>query len=122
MARPSGPPEQAIVTVTAQDGGWYISGIRCTPGEVPPEREFSFDNTGFLMKNVPPPLDATRWYLIFSENGEDGHFAPLDFGPESMCGDAVCDPSTFREQAEAHVQGEMTETGVVVKKVEIKGN
>lgn len=121
MSRPSGPPEQAIVSLTALNGGWYIENIRCSPGEFAPEREFSFDNEGFLMKNVPAPLNPELWHLIFTESEELGHYAPLIFTPESMCtldGKAtVCDPSTFRELQEVHVQGEMTELGVEVKKV-----
>ncbi len=125
MSRPSGPPEQAVVTVLAKDGGWYIDSIRCTGGEVPPEREFSFDNEGFLMKDVPAPLNSAYWHLIFTENGEMGHYAPLIFTAESICiardkSQTACDTSTFTALSEAHVQGQMTETGVNVTRVTFK--
>lgn len=125
MSRPSGPPEQAIVTLLPLDGGWYIDSIRCTPGEVAPEREFSFDNEGYLLKaSVPAPLDATRWHLIFTENGDPGHFAPLFFTAESICrakdgAEAPCDPAALGERSAAIVKGEMTEQGVSVKRLEI---
>jgi hypothetical protein len=120
--------EQALVTLKALDGGWYIDDISCSAGEFAPQREFSFDNTGYLLKTVPKPLDPKYWYLVFEENGEKGHFAPLFFSASSTCTDvngktAVCDPTKFIETGKAHVQGELTETGVQVKKVELlKGN
>lgn len=116
--------EQSVVTLTSLNDGWYISGISCSPGEFGAEREFSFDREGYLLKSVPPPFDPEYWHLVFVENDQPGHGAPLFFGPESMCTvgggtPSVCDPTHFVEPAKAHVQGEMTETGVKVKRLEL---
>lgn len=119
--------EQAIVTLLPLEGGWYIDSIRCSPGEFGVEREFSFEQEGFLLKQVPPPLDPNNWYLVFEENGQPGHFAPLFFSAQSQCkaldgSTAVCTPDTFRETTKVKVQGEMTELGVQVKNLEILKN
>ncbi len=112
----------AVVTLTAQNGEWVISDITCSNGETAPEREFSFDKEGFLLKNVPPPLNADNWHLVFEENGVMGHTAPLFFSPESTCiatdtTSTVCSPDTFTEPSKALVQGEMAEAGVSVQRV-----
>lgn len=112
----------AVVTLTAVAGKWVISDIACSSGEMAPEREFSFDREGFLLKSVPPPLDATRWHLVFEENGVMGHTAPLFFNTDSVCvavdqTSGPCDSTTFTEPSKALVQGEMTEAGVTVKRV-----
>lgn len=123
MARRSASPEQAIVTLNALNGGWYIHDIRCTPGEVAPEREFSFDTEGRILKSVPPPLNSEYWHLVFEENGQPGHHAPLFFSPESICvamdgTPGTCDLSIFMEAAKARVQGQMTELGVNVVRLQ----
>lgn len=122
-ARESASTEQAIITVLPLKGGWYIDDIRCSPGEFTQEREFSFDKEGNLLKSVPEPLNAEYWHLVFQEDGIAGHYAPLFFGPESVCvsldGNAgACDPDTFTEATKVHVQGEMTDLGVAVKRLE----
>ncbi|MEX1027321.1 MAG: hypothetical protein WD049_04840 [Candidatus Paceibacterota bacterium] len=116
---------QAVVTLNKLNGGWYINDIECSSGEVAPDREFSFEQEGFLLKSVPPPLDSQYWHLVFEQNNEQGHTVPLFFGAESMCqtgsGTAsVCEPDTFTEATQALVKGEMSETGVEVKRVEMK--
>lgn len=123
-SREEGQTEQAIVTLTRLNEGWYISDIECSAGEFAPEREFSFDIEGFLLKSVPPPLEAGRWHIIFEQNGEPGHFAPLFFDGQSMCvstdgRESVCAPEQFTEASKAHVQGEMTELGVEVKRIQM---
>lgn len=122
-ARRSTSTEQAIVTLLAKGKGWYIDDIRCSPGEIGPEREFSFDTQGSLLKNVPEPLNAEYWHLVFAENGREGHHAPLFFGEESVCVAAdgttgTCDPSTFVEASKARVIGQMTDLGVNVTRIE----
>lgn len=117
--------EQSLVTLLPLNGGWYINEIRCSAGEIGPEREFSFDREGFLLKDVPKPLNPEYWHLIFEEDGELGHFAPLLFSAGSVCvaldGNAgACAPETFVETSKAHVQGEMSEIGVEVKRLEFK--
>lgn len=124
VSRDKAVTEQAIVELTALNGGWYIEDIRCSPGEFAPEREFSFDIEGFLLKSVVAPLNPNYWHLVYEQDGVQGYVAPLYFSTESMCtaldgSVAVCDPSTFIEPSKAHVQGEMTETGVKVKNVKL---
>jgi len=124
-SREQGATEQALVTLKHLRGGWYINDIECSLGEFAPEQgEFSFEKEGFLLKSVEPPLDPKYWHLVFEENGEQGHVAPLFFGPASMCqkldgSTAVCDPSTFTETSKALIQGSMTERGVDVERVEL---
>ncbi len=122
-ARQSSSTEQAIVALLPLNGGWYIDGIRCSPGEFLPDREFSFDREGYLLKDVPEPLDPQYWHIIFEENGELGHFAPLFFTAESMCSaldksTAVCNPDTLVPVSKVRVQGQMTELGVEVTRLE----
>jgi len=119
-----GLPSQSIVTVLKQGEGWYISDVSCAAGEFAPEREFSFDQEGNLLKNVPKPLDSQYWHLVFTEDGKPGHTAPLFFDESSICivadgSESVCDTAKFREAIKALVQGEMTETGVMVKKLKM---
>lgn len=119
--------EQAIIDLVQLGEGWYIDNITCSPGEFGPEREFSFDMEGFLLKSVAPPLNPQFWHLVFVQNDVPGHVVPLFFSPESTCiavggAQTVCDPSTFMEPSKAHVQGEMTETGVKVKRLQLMGS
>jgi hypothetical protein len=118
----SNSTRQADVKLLPLNGGWYINDIQCSAGEFAPEREFTFDTDGSLLKSDVKPLNGKYWYLIFAQDGEQGHYAPLIFSAQSMCTGldgttAVCKPDTFVQTAKAHVQGEMTETGVSVKKV-----
>lgn len=116
---------QSVVTLNQYNGGWYIDQIECTLGEVPPEREFTFERKGSLIKDsIMKPFDSQYWHLVFEENDEQGHVAPLFFSPESMClskdgNTSVCDTSQFKEAMHIFVQGEMSERGVDVKKAEI---
>lgn len=114
--------DQSIVTLLHTPEGWYINEIKCSAGDVGVEREFSFDVDGYLLKSDAKPLDGKYWYLVFEENGEKGHFVPLLLSPESMCttvtgATAVCNPDVFVQASKAHVQGQMTETGVTVKTI-----
>ena len=124
MSRKPSRDEQAVFGLNAAKGGWYINEIRCSAGEVPPEREFSFEIEGFLLKSVQPPLDPKYWHLVFEVDDVLGHVAPLFFDSESMCTDltgkkAVCVPSEFVEATKALIQGQMTETGVEVTNLEM---
>jgi len=112
----------AVVKLNGVNGEWVISSISCAHGESGPEREFTFEKEGFLLKSVPPPLNPDYWHLVFKENGVDGHTAPLFFNASSTCvmtdgTEQVCDPSTFSEPAKALTQGEMSEIGVDVKRI-----
>ncbi len=115
---------QASVTLLKQNGGWYVADIECTTGESAPEREFSFEKEGLLLKDVPEPLDSRYWHLVFEQNGQGGHTVPLFFDEESRCegpGQAAspCDPAELTQTSKALVQGEMTEEGVKVKHLKV---
>jgi hypothetical protein len=117
-ARKSTSTEQAIVRLVPLDGGWYVDDIQCSAGEFAPEAEFSFDREGQLVKD-----SSGNWRLLFVEDGEPGHVAPLIFGAQSACrgqdgAAATCDAS-LAEHATAHVRGHMTEMGVEVAQLEL---
>lgn len=113
--------EQALVTLKRLNDGWYIDNIECSGGEFAPQREFSFEREGYLLKgSMPKPYDPKNWHLVFEEEGVPGHAAPLFFDSTSECtalnGDkAPCKPDQFKEVTKAFVQGQMSERGVVVK-------
>lgn len=114
---------QAVVTLKAQDGGWYMDDIACSAGEVAPVAEFSFDHEGFLLNSVPPPLNKKYWYVIYEDNGVKGQYAPLFLSKTSACqsvdgAKSVCDAKTFTDAKKVHVYGQMTETGVDVTRIE----
>ncbi len=114
---------QAIIMLLKYNEGWYIDDISCSPGEFGPPREFSFEREGFLLKdNIPAPYDSQYWHLVFEENDEQGHVAPLFFNAESECTNlkeekTACVPEQFSETNKVLVQGEMTERGAEVKKL-----
>lgn len=122
VSREKTETRQAVVNLIALNEGWYIDNITCSPGEFGPEREFSFDTEGFLLKNVPAPFTSGQWHIVFAQNDVPGHVVPLFFSTESMCtngkeAETVCDPSALVETSKVHVQGEMTETGAKVKRL-----
>lgn len=113
---------QAIVTLVPNGPRWTIEDILCSHGEFDIPREFSFDQQGNLLKSVPEPYDSNYWHIVFTQDGTPGYVAPLYFDANSMCvttdgSESVCSPDTFTEAAKVHVQGEMTELGVNVKRV-----
>lgn len=124
-ARRSTSTEQAIIKLLPLEGGWYIDDIECSPGEFAPEREFSFEMEGRLVKNVPAPLNAENWHLIFEQHGTADNYVPLFFGAETMCitrtgASAVCTPDTFAEDTKVFVQAQMTEMGAEVVRMELR--
>jgi len=117
--------EQAVVTLVRHNDGWYIADISCSSGESAPEREFSFEREGYLLKSVVAPLDPRYWHLVFEEGGQQGHVAPLFFDAESMCittagTESVCLPDQFVEPSKAFVRGQLSESGVEVKRLELR--
>lgn len=113
---------QAVVTLRARDNGWYIEDIRCSKGEFDDPREFTFDQEGQLLKQVPMPYNPQLWHIVYSQNNIPGHLAPLLFNDKSMCAsggsaDEPCKTETFAEADRVRVQGEMTENGVQVKHI-----
>lgn len=116
-------PYQAIVSVIAVNGQWQISDITCSQGETAPQREFDFDREGFLLKQVPPPLNPDFWHLVYEENGQMGRTVPLTFTENSVCvlangEEQVCDESSFRDATKATVKADMSETGATVRRLE----
>jgi hypothetical protein len=122
MARDKTVFNQALVTLMRHNDGWYIDDITCSPGEFAPVLEFTFEKEGYLLKNVPPPLDSQYWYIIFTENNEQGHSAPLFFNEKSVCQsienvETVCDSTQFIEGTKIYMYGQMTERGVEVERL-----
>lgn len=116
--------EQAVVSLEARDGAWMITGIQCLQGESMPDREFTFEQEGFLLKSVPPPLDSNYWHLVFSQDGKPGHTVPLFIDGETICtlfdgSEQVCDMNTVLEPTRAIVKGQMTEAGAQVQFLEL---
>jgi hypothetical protein len=115
---------QAVVTLVAHDGLWEITDITCGAGEQAPDQgEFSFDREGFLLNDLPPPLDSQSWYVVFIEADVPGHTAPLILGPDSSCvlidgSSQTCSTELFSKAQPVHVQGNLTEAGVGVKHIE----
>jgi len=127
LARREQKSEQSLVTLEARTGGWLITEIGCSNGEVAPEKEFTFEKEGFLLKSVPPPLDSNYWHLVYKLDGVDGYTAQLFFDASSTCVatdgvESVCNPDNFDEPSKVFIKGQMTEAGAEVKRVEfIKG-
>lgn len=116
---------QALVTLASHNGLWEITDITCGSAESDPNQgEFTFDKEGQLLKNVPAPLNSHYWHLVFEEGGVFGHTAPLFLDGSSMCNkdgsESICSESMLEEIAHVHVQGEMTEAGVQVKRIEFR--
>ncbi len=116
--------EQAFITLKALNGGWYINDITCSAGEFAPEREFTFETVGFLLKgSIPKPYNPKNWHIVFEQNGQPGNVAPLLFDAKSQCTaldgtTSVCKPDQFTEATKVSVHGQMTEAGATVTKLE----
>ncbi len=125
LAKKKAEPGQAAVTLNKHNDLWEITDIACSLGEQAPEMgEFSFDNEGLLLKDsLPSSFDKQYWYLVFSQDDTPGYTTPLLIDSESICSvggsESVCTMSSFSEAMRVHVQGEMSEDGVSVKKVEV---
>lgn len=123
MAKEKELTGQSVFTLRRQNDGWFIDDIVCSPGEFDLPREFSFDREGYLLKNVPLPLNQNSWHIVFEENGELGHAVPLFFGATSTCmaidkNESVCSPDQFVEATKIHAYGQMTESGIDVARLE----
>lgn len=120
LSRDEGLGGQSVATLTKHNDGWYISDIACSAGEFGVDREFSFEKDGYVLKSS----ELQGLYFIFAEDGVFGSAAPIVFGPESMCTDlegnqSVCNADSFGEKTKAIIRGEMSETGVSVKQLEL---
>ncbi len=117
---------QALVSLKSFEGLWEISDISCGSSELPPEQgEFNFDQEGFLLKqSVKPPLDSQYWHLIFTQAGVLGYTTPLFLSTDSVCISAdgkeeVCSDNLLSETMKVRAQGDMTESGLMVKRLEL---
>ena len=124
MSRDKDVTEQAVVTLMKINDGWYIDNIECSPGEFAPEREFSFEKEGNLLKgSIPAPYNPEDWHLVFEQEGVPGNVVPLFFDSKSECtildGDKTsCTPDQFTEATKVFVRGQMSERGVNVNFLE----
>jgi hypothetical protein len=115
-------PNLAVVDLEIIKNQWQITNISCSSGESAPQGEFSFEREGFLLKSVPAPLNSDYWHIVYEDGGQMGYTAPLFLSAESMCVgsdgvEVVCNESQFVEASKVRVQGEMTESGVEVKRI-----
>ncbi|MFZ2049050.1 MAG: hypothetical protein WAV25_02020 [Minisyncoccia bacterium] len=124
MSRDNTVTSQAIIELNKLKGGWYINEIKCSLGEFAPEKEFSFEQKGFLLKaSVPIPYNSKNWHLVYEENGQKGNVIPLFFDSTSKCinidkSESICKPDQLTEATEVFVQGQMTESGISIKRLE----
>lgn len=115
--------EQAAVTLEAVDGQWQITAINCGSGESAPEREFTFEQEGYLLKDsLPDTMDRQYWHLVYEQRGQPGHTVPLFFDTGSVCIDLdgneiPCEPNTLQEASRVFVQGQMLEAGLEVDRL-----
>lgn len=119
-----GQTGQSVATLESKNGLWQITDITCGNAEMGPQGEFSFDKTGFLLKQVPAPLDSNYWHLVFEEAGVLGHAVPLYISDTTVCmtqdgSEATCDDNLLKETIPARVMGEMSESGVDVERIEL---
>lgn len=116
---------QAVFTLTKLNDGWYVNTIECSLGEFAPDKEFSFESEGFLLKDsIPAPYNKKNWHLVYEEKGVQGNVVPLIFDKDSQCIDldgkkAVCKPDQLTETAKTSIKGQMTEYGVSVKQLQL---
>lgn len=118
-----GASSNALVNLAPQDGAWVITTIDCSSIEEAPDRgEYNFDREGRVLKeSLQAPFDSNNWHLVFEQDGTAGHVAPLFTentvctvnGAETPCAEALFEPALVR------VQGNMSETGVEVGRIEI---
>lgn len=119
-------PGQAVVHLVIDRGEWRIDKIECSFGETDPNQgEYDFEHEGQLLKGVPVLADQDAWYLIYGENGVVGYTAKLIFNENSMCTnqsgeEGVCSQDSFTQTAAAFVQGDGSEAGIVVIRLELK--
>jgi len=115
---------QALVTLNRLNDGWYIYDITCSLGEFGIDREFSFEQVGFLLKqSIPKPYNPENWHLVFKQDEQDGHVVPLFFAEDTMCTDlkgkeSVCNTESIGEASKVSIKAQMTEVGAQVKKLE----
>lgn len=118
-------PHQSLVTLTLIDNKWQISDINCIQGETAPDREYDFEQVGYLLKNVPPPLDPQYWHLVFEQMGTPGHTVPLLLDANSICvatdgTEATCTDTDLIEGVKVLIKAGMTEEGATVQRLEFQ--
>ncbi len=115
MAKP------AIFKMTRSENRWTIFDILCSQGETAPTEEFSFNQSGQLLRNVPSPYQNGVLHIVFEQDGKAGYVAPLQFSDLSACQLSenapweTCDPQKLMDTTFVTVQGQMLESGVSVQ-------
>lgn len=119
-------PQQSIITLEKNNDLWEITDIKCGSGEEGgPMGEFSFENEGSLLKDsLPEGFNTDYWHLVFEQDDMQGHTAALLIDEGSVCVDkegneSTCDPETFFQTMRVRVQGNISEAGVEVKRIEM---
>ena len=116
---------QAVVKLNKGNSGWEISNIKCSAGEFAPEKEFSFENEGYLIKtSVPKPYNSKNWHLVYEQNGQTGNVTPLIFDAKSECialdaTKSTCKPDKLTELTKVRIKGQLTERGALVTQLEV---
>lgn len=124
MSRDKKVTNQAIVELNKSNDGWYINEIKCSLGEFAPEKEFTFEQKGFLLKaSIPAPYNAKDWHLVYEEDGQKGNVIPVFLGSKSKCintdkTESICKPEQLKETMEVFIQGQMTERGININRLE----
>ncbi len=123
MAKEKELTAQSVFTLKRIGDGWFIDSIICAPGEFALPREFSFEEEGYLLKDLPTPFNPQDWHIVFTEDGEGGHVVPLFFSTTTVCrsldqSEAPCIPVKFVNGTKIHVYSQMTERGAEVKRLE----
>lgn len=113
---------QAVFALSRLEEGWYIEDILCSLGESDTPREFSFEREGGFFKLDDPLDDQNPWNLLYTQDGYI-YTAQLFFNADSVCTDLEGNESTCEPEqlfgTKVHVQGEMSESGVTVKKLKV---
>lgn len=124
MSRDNKVTNQALVELNKLNGVWFMNEIKCSLGEFAPEKEFTFEQRGFLLKSsIPAPYNSKDWHLIYEENGQKGNVIPVFLGSKSKCintdkTESICKPDQLKETMEVFIRGQMTERGISIDRLE----
>lgn len=117
--------QQIVVTLASHDNLWEITAIDCNVSEQAPDTgAFNFDTEGYLLKDsLTASFNKKYWHLVFEQDGVPGHTAPLHFSDTAVCilntgAEEICTNEMFFETAHVYIQGNMTEAGANVERVE----
>ncbi len=124
MSRDKKVTNQAIVELNKLNGIWYMNEIKCSLGEFAPEKEFTFEQKGFLLKgSIPAPYNSKDWHLVYEEDGQKGNVIPVFLDSKSKCintdkTESICKPEQLKETMEVFIQGQMNERGITINRLQ----